>query len=195
MHIVHQMQASLTKGNMPASFSHGVLGFLFKVVPESFFTTVKVDAPELDMEFHDQFLSNLALSETENIRLNKTRSNDLDLTKFVELLEFNRRWTYSGSLTTIPCSEGILWNVIEQIIPIRQSTMDKYNYFRKIEAHQFTNKGESQDQWLNEAKAVTYPINGNSVVQDGDKFMRIAVCNRKVVNVNDRPVYHIDKPK
>lgn len=25
--------------------------------------------------------------------------------------------------------------------------------------------------------------------------MRIAVCNRKVVNVNDRPVYHIDKPK
>jgi carbonic anhydrase len=149
---------------MPASFSHGVLGFLFKVVPESFFTTVKVDAPELDMEFHDQFLSNLALSETENIKLNKTRNNDLDLTKFVELLEFNRRWTYSGSLTTIPCSEGILWNVIEQIIPIRQSTMDKYNYFRKIEAHQLTNKGESQDQWLNEAKAITYPINGNSVV-------------------------------
>lgn len=43
----------------------------------------------------------------------------LDLHEFVELLDFNRRWTYQGSLTTIPCSEGILWNVIEEVIPIR----------------------------------------------------------------------------
>jgi len=117
------------------------------------------------------------------------------LKKFVDLWEFNRRWTYPGSLTTIPCSEGILWNVIEQIIPIRQETMDKFNYFRKIEEHQLTNKGNSQDPWLNEAKAVEYPINGNSHIKDGDKFMRIAVCNRKVVEGNGRPVYHIDKPK
>jgi hypothetical protein len=45
---------------------------------------------------------------------------------------------------------------------------------------------------LNEAKEKEYPINGNSVVRDGDKFMRIAVCNRKVVDVNGRPVYHVD---
>lgn len=43
----------------------------------------------------------------------------LDMHEFVALLDFNRRWTYQGSLTTIPCSEGILWNVIDHVIPIR----------------------------------------------------------------------------
>ena len=77
------------------------------------------------------------------------------MTKFVNLLDFNRRWTYQGSLTTIPCSEGILWNVIDQIIPIRQSTLDRYNNFRKIEEEQMTNrveKGDAPDPWLKEAK-------------------------------------------
>lgn len=73
--------------------------------------------------------------------------------------------------------------------------MDKFNYFRKIEEHQLANKGEIADPWLKEAKQVEYPINGNSVVKDGNKFMRLAVCNRKVVEENGRPVYHIDKPK
>lgn len=195
MHIVHGLQSSLTKGNKPSQFSHGVLGFLFKVVPESFFDGVKQMGLSLDVEYHDRFLSQLAATEAENMRMGRGRSNNLDLKKFVEILEFNRRWTYPGSLTTIPCSEGILWNVIEQIIPIRQSTMDKYNAFRKIEEAQLTNKGPCKDPWLNEAKAKEYPINGNSLVKDGNKFMRIAVCNRKVVEGNGRPVYHIDKPR
>jgi hypothetical protein len=117
------------------------------------------------------------------------------LTEFVKLLDFNRRWTYQGSLTTIPCSEGILWNVIEHVIPIRQSTLDRYNNFRKIEEEQLTNvlkKGDTPDPWLKEAKEKEYPVNGNSVVKDDDKFMRIAICNRKVMERNDRPVYHID---
>ena len=54
------------------------------------------------------------------------------------------------------------------------------------------NKGNSTDAWLNEAKATEYPVNGNSLVKDGSKFMRIAVCNRKVVETNGRAVYHID---
>lgn len=74
--------------------------------------------------------------------------------------------------------------------------MDKFNYFRKIEEHQFTNQGKSadfEDPWLKEAKAVEYPINGNSCTKGGNKFMRLAVCNRKVVETNGRAVYHIDK--
>jgi len=96
-------------------------------------------------------------------------------------------------LTTIPCAEGILWNVIEQVIPIRQKTLDKFNYFRKIEENQYANRGNISDPWLAEAKKIEYPLNGNSVVKDGSKFMRIAVCNRKVVETNGRAVYHIDK--
>ena len=48
------------------------------------------------------------------------------------------------------------------------------------------------DPWLIEAKRIEYPLNGSSTVLDGNKFMRIAVCNRKVVDCNNRPVYHID---
>jgi carbonic anhydrase len=57
---------------------------------------------------------------------------ELDLTKFVNLLNYNRRWTYPGSLTTAPCSEGILWNVVEHVIPVRQSTIDSFLELRKV---------------------------------------------------------------
>jgi carbonic anhydrase len=56
----------------------------------------------------------------------------IDLQEFIKRINFNRRWTYQGSLTTAPYAEGILWNVIEQVIPIRQSTLDKFNEYRQI---------------------------------------------------------------
>jgi len=68
MHIVHGLQSSLTKGSQPSQFSHGVLGFLFKVVPESFFTEVKRANLDIDVEYHDKFLSKLASSEAENLQ-------------------------------------------------------------------------------------------------------------------------------
>ena len=43
-----------------------------------------------------------------------------------------------------------------------------------------------------EAKEVEYPLNGSSYQKDEDKFMRLAICNRKVMERNGRPVYHID---
>jgi len=167
-------------------------------MPDSYFSLTKKYDPMNDCDFHDKFLASLAATEAENMELRLRNPGQilqrpkLDLTKFVQLLNFDRRWSYQGSLTTIPCAEGILWNVIEQVIPIRQSTLDKFNTFRKIEEEQFTHKGPMSDPWLIEAKKEVYPINGNSVVQDGEKFMRIAVCNRKVVDCNNRPVYHID---
>ena len=48
-------------------------------------------------------------------------------------MNYNKRWTYSGSLTTAPCSEGILWNVVENVIPIRQETLDNYVKMRVVQ--------------------------------------------------------------
>ena len=45
---------------------------------------------------------------------------------------------------------------------------------------------------MKEAKEVEYPLNGSSYQKDEDKFMRLAICNRKVMERNGRPVYHID---
>jgi carbonic anhydrase len=86
-------------------------------MPESYFEGIKKDNPGVDIEFHDKYLSDMV--DTEMKRSDEDRK-PLDMTKFVELLDYNRRWTYQGSLTTIPCSEGILWNVLEHVIPIRQ---------------------------------------------------------------------------
>ena len=69
----------------------------------------------------------------------------LDLTQFVQLLKYNSRWTYTGSLTTAPFSEGILWNVLKNVIPIRQSTLDLFLYYRKIEEKSIFNKFDNED--------------------------------------------------
>lgn len=192
MHIVHALESDLTKGEKPSQFSNGVMGFIFKVKPDSYFEEMKKKNPKIDIEFHDNFLLGIAENEAKNKEGNR---EPLDMTEFVKLLDYNRRWTYQGSLTTIPCAEGILWNVLEHVIPIRQSTLDIYNNFRKIEEAQITNElaeGDSPDPWLKEAKEVEYPLNGSSYTKDGDRFMRLALCNRKVLDANDRPVYHID---
>lgn len=76
------------------------MGFIFKVMPDSYFDKVMKDSPQLNIEYHDEFLAKLAASETENLqqklkdKIEKKEPEPLDLTKFVKLLEFNRRWTY-----------------------------------------------------------------------------------------------------
>lgn len=77
--------------------------------------------------------------------------------------------------------------------------MDKFNTFRKIEEEQITNrvvnKGDDKaevEKWFDSAKETEYPMNGSACEKDGERFMRIALCNRKVLDINDRPVYHID---
>ena len=123
------------------------MGFLFKVMPDSYFEDIKKNNPDFDVEYHDMFLKGLAELEAQS---KGEKREPLDMTKFVKLLDFNKRWTYAGSLTTIPCSEGILWNVIEQVIPISQKTIDMFTNFRKIEEQQVTNdkvNGEFSDPW------------------------------------------------
>ena len=63
----------------------------------------------------------------------------IDFTEFVDNINYDRRWTYPGSLTTAPFGEGILWNVVEQVIPIRQSTLDAFTQYREIENGQLHN--------------------------------------------------------
>lgn len=83
----------------------------------------------------------------EDSKNNKSaKGKNLDLSKFVQLLQFNRRWTYTGSLTTAPFSEGILWNVLEHVIPLRQTTLDMFLEYRKIEEKQVFNHFENKKE-------------------------------------------------
>jgi carbonic anhydrase len=43
-------------------------------------------------------------------------------------------WTYEGSLTTPPCSEGVRWFVLEQTISISQAQLQAFAKFYKIDS-------------------------------------------------------------
>ena len=184
MHIVHAVEPQYVSGeaSKKSQFTNGVLGFFFKAVKDDWFANNGVD------DFHDQWLNTMLTS--------KNRTN-LDLTKFVKMLNYNKRWTYQGSLTTTPFSEGILWNVIEQVIPIRQSTLDKFLEYKKIEKSKvfapFPNeaaKKEAEELRANEPNNIK-PYTDNR----GDTFFRFAICNRVLQDQGNRPVYLIDTKK
>lgn len=142
MHIVHQMELKFDPNRNPekfdsrkdrqyagtSQFGAGVLGFLFKVMPDQYFKDTHANFPEVDIEWHDRFLYNIVKEHQAGVD-----HKELDLTEFVKRMNYNKRWTYSGSLTTAPCSEGILWNVVENVIPIRQETLDNYVKMRVVQ--------------------------------------------------------------
>jgi len=126
-------------------------------------------------------------------------TNPLNMCKFVKLVDFNRRFTYQGSLTTAPLVEGILWNVVETVIPIRQTTMDMYTDFRRVQEEisiayiVSAVRRNDIDKFL-KAK-LKFPDAVKCQYHEGNQFMRVAMCNRRVQDRNERPVYHIDKKK
>lgn len=125
MHIVHLLDSK--REHNGSQFGAGVLGFFFKVMPEEYFEEMEQRYPQADIEWHDKFMVELVEDP------NKSSGFELDLKQFVSKVEFNKRWTYQGSLTTAPCDEGILWNVVEGVIPIRQSTLDRFTSMRRVE--------------------------------------------------------------
>ena len=42
------------------------------------------------------------------------------------VVDTSNRWVYKGSLTTQPCTEGIYWNVVNTVYPIKQYHLDYY---------------------------------------------------------------------
>lgn len=111
----------------------------------------------------------------------------LDFTEFVKQMNYNRRWTYQGSLTTAPFSEGILWNVMEQVIPISQSTLDAFTEFKKIEDSQVVNKFETDEerkQFYKDLEEGPLPDHSHTMCLDPNctqhRLFRTAFCSRPV---------------
>ena len=188
MHIVHALEPKHVNPEDEkdkSQFTNGVLGFIFSAVPDDF---------EFAMngltDYHDTFLKKMLEAEKKN----PNKNEKLDLTKFVQLLNYNRRWSYSGSLTTAPFSEGILWNVLEQIIPIRQSTLDLFLDYRKVDKKKtFNNFEDDEDKKNTFSKLALQPENVKPFETSKDEtFFRVAACNRVVQDQGDRAVYHID---
>lgn len=93
MHIVHATDD-------PSTF--GVLGFMFD--------TQRGGEGE-----------NLFIEQLESIFNNdpgESETRKVNLAGFLDSVSMDEFWSYDGSLTTPPCSEGVKWTVFKEIQPI-----------------------------------------------------------------------------
>ena len=113
---------------------------MFKVMPDEYFNHINTLYPKVEIDWHDKFLTELVNEQNSKKDAWFSIEENLDLTEFIQRVNYNKRWTYQGSLTTAPCDEGILWNVVENVIPIRQSTLDDFTKMRQVSEEQVVNK-------------------------------------------------------
>jgi hypothetical protein len=49
----------------------------------------------------------------------------------LQAVDWNNRWSYSGSLTTPACTTKVQHNVLEQVLPVTQAQIDAINLFTR----------------------------------------------------------------
>ena len=50
--------------------------------------------------------------------------NKIDVTKFMNAIDFEDRWIYKGSYTEPPCTGGVYWNVLRNVYPIDNNKLE-----------------------------------------------------------------------
>ena len=51
------------------------------------------------------------------------------LRDFLSRIDMSEYWSYKGSLTTPPCTEGLKWTVIKQVQPISKAQLQKFTQY------------------------------------------------------------------
>jgi carbonic anhydrase len=54
---------------------------------------------------------------------------NVDVQAFLDDLNLNNFWSYNGSFTTPPCTEGVRWTVLHADVPISKDHMDALNSY------------------------------------------------------------------
>lgn len=61
----------------------------------------------------------------------------VNLKSYLENADTSKFYAYPGSLTTPPCTEGIAWNILQQIQPMSTAQHDKFMKYWKNNADFF----------------------------------------------------------
>ena len=55
-----------------------------------------------------------------------TALGEVALGKFLSEVDMRKFWSYDGSLTTPPCTEGIKWHVVEEVQKISSKQLEEF---------------------------------------------------------------------
>ena len=83
--------------------------------------SVKDYNKEIDPELKEAFIkffTDLKLEEDDPIIYR------VSFGKLMEKIDLSNRWVYKGTMTTPPCERFAYWNVIDDVYPIDQETID-----------------------------------------------------------------------
>jgi len=158
MHTVHYPSEPDSEGYIAAA-----LGIMFSVDK---YTAKLTDAERMVV---DNFFESLQWDlETANPMV----SNLVAYGDLVNIVDFNNRWVYQGSVTTPPCAQKVFWNEISTIYPISQSTLD--NFKKQLDREYASDAGTTN--------ASLYPdglsaVGNYRVIQKEDKHNVMYVSN------------------
>lgn len=116
MHTVHLLDQPEN------SFFASALGLIFDTYDYD-----KSVTPE-QVAIIDSFFDSLNMNDldpTDDSKLT-TYVTDVPYGQLISMASTERRWVYKGSLTTTNCNEGIYWNVVAKVYPIKARHLDMF---------------------------------------------------------------------
>lgn len=112
MHTVHL--------NDPTEAANGfiaaALGIMFDV------DDYTAQLSEDEIAIIDGFFDSLDWSDTEGV----PAAAMVPYANLVNMVDFDNRWVYQGSVTTPPCAQKVFWNQISTVYPVKQHHLDKF---------------------------------------------------------------------
>lgn len=107
MHVVH----------MSLDPTYAVMGMMFDT------KNYDENVSEATVAAIDKFFDSLKFDEVTKTGM---YPSEIAFGELMSVINMNDRWVYKGSLTTPPCSEGLYWNFVKTVYPIKQYHLNYY---------------------------------------------------------------------